>query len=135
MHFSRLVFALWGIGWYYDSQDVICVWYSCTWGVNISFLMARVLDDTVYARMRKKNNWSESLFYIGHVVFHIFPLVCAILFYERPNLFHGIVAVALHACWYLTHNLDDLYVPMKRQEWQTLMLMAFTMEIVCCVSE
>ena len=55
--------------------------------------MARVLDDTVYARMRRKII-GANLFYIGHVVLHLpFDMCHIVLRAAQP--FHGIVAVAL----------------------------------------
>ena len=96
--------------------------------------MAPVLDASVYARMREKMRWSETQFYVGHLTLHVFPLMCALMFYERPQLQHGIVAAALHGFWFLSTDMDKAYVPMKKEEWHTLILIAFTAEILCCAS-
>ena len=134
MHFTRLVLLLWAFGTYVSSDDVLAVWYACACGVHASFSMAPVLDASVYARMREKMRWSEVEFYVGHLILHVLPLMCALLFYERPQLQHGIVSAALHGFWFLCTDMNKEYVDMKKEEWQTLMLIAFTTEILVCAS-
>lgn len=132
MQFSRLLVLFFVYGYCTRSPDILSVWYACTCGSYFSFTVAPLLDASVYKRMRKKNHWSLATFYAGHAAMHIAPMVFAFVTFARPELKHGLVACAVHLLWFCMNDVDELYVPLPRRDWHTLMLLAMTGEILCC---
>lgn len=130
--YTYVMLALWALGTYTGSDDVLAVWYATACGVYAAFTAAPVLDGTVYQRLRAKRGWSTGVFYGGHMALHVLPLLGALLCYPPPCLRHGAVAVVAQLSWYATNDLNDLYVRMKKPEWDTLVLLACSCEILCC---
>ena len=132
MHFTRLVLLLWAFA-YVGSDDVLAVWYACACGVHASFSMAPVLDASVYARMREKMlERSRVLRWASHPARPPSDVRVALLRTAAAPARHHFGGFAQF--WFLCTDMNKEYVDMKKEEWQTLMLIAFTTEILVCAS-
>lgn len=115
----------------------ICAVAACTsYGILVSFTLARVVDKTAYTRLAEKRKLSTLEFHLGNTVTHVLPVVCAasLALHERSFAWwHGASAALIHTLWWVwvSHGslvLDDVYVPLSRSRWIFLCSVAVAVE-------
>ena len=99
-------------------------------GSTISFSCVPFWDSLAYKKQREKNNFSISVFYIGHIVLHIVP--CIFICYNLPmdiDIYTCINAFGIKLLWaYITNGsiyLDNVYVPMEKNVWEKMWFVSF----------
>lgn len=112
---------------------------SCCVGtlVNASFHFAIYLDDTVYRRMRIRNEWNIFTFYAGHVLLHILPLIVSIGFWVHTvRVHHVATSSGLHLLWVASvssrgrfGDLSHVYVRMDPRHWHLCIFVGIVAQV------
>lgn len=134
--FTSVTFFLYTFAHIIQWEEVSAVCIPLLWGVIVSFGLARVLDSTVYARMRKHRGWSLVTFHAGNVILHYLPLAFPPLLTRRLTHRDGLCAAVLQLTWAVVVSdgglfvLDSVYVPMRPWMWKTCLMASTLTEIL-----
>ena len=108
---------------------------TCTsWGIFLSFYSSLLMDATAFGRISKCMQMNPDVFHVLNALVHFFPCVLTVTLPSCAlSWYHGMIAAGLHLGWGVvqsggTMRLDRLYVPMTKQAW-------YTMWVVACVTE
>lgn len=127
--FTRVAWLVLIYGIASDSHAGLGVACCCFTGALLSFSVAPLLDASVYSRMRFAHSWSLLVFYCGHYLLHIAPVLMLARHIDAVHPVHGLLASCLHVCWFNSIDANSVYVPMLRQEWRILMLVSVVTEL------
>ncbi len=133
--FTNISFFTIMCGYMFHFEPFMMIGTCTTFGCLVPFSILPFLDYTGYKRMREKNKWSISFFYMGHFVLHVFPLHFCFLKHHYSYLQYSVLAIFIHMIWSILMSssklfcLNDVYVPLEYKYWIVLHVIAFISEL------
>lgn len=134
MNYTELSLTLLWVSMWFENMYFLTLCKSNTWLILISFHTAPIFDSTAYERMRQSRNFSMFIFWAGHILLHVVPLLC--LNNIKCSWWDGVRASIMHLTWIAyeskgTFLLDHVYIPLQRNVWIACSLSGCTFSILC----
>ena len=111
-------------------SDLWCISCCNMFGTFVSFSIVPFYDKTAYKRQRIDHNVSGFLFYTGHVILHICPIIFILLHVPvNIGIWHCYIAFMFKLLWaYVSCGsiyLDKVYTKLSKDIWEKVWLLSF----------
>ena len=125
---TLLWFSLW-----FKNMYLLTLCKSNTLLILVAFTLVPLFDPTAYERMRQRHRYNLFIFWLGHIILHVAPLM--LLYDIKCTWWDGVRASIMHLTWVSyesrgTFLLNHVYVPLRRNVWIACSFYAYAFAIL-----